>query len=90
MTKKWQEEENITKLEWSLQYPDLNPIENAWFVLERQIRKREKKPTNKNELWEMLQEKLYKLDQECIKSLVESMPRRIQCVIKAKGRYTKY
>jgi DDE superfamily endonuclease len=89
MTKKWLGEENITTLEWPPQSPDLNPIENAWVVLERQIRKREKKPTNKNELWEMQQEEWYKLDPEYIKSFVESMPRRVQCVIKAKGRYIK-
>ena len=42
------------------------------------------------ELWERTEEKWEGISQEKCQRLIESMPRRIQAVIKAKGGYTKY
>lgn len=70
------------------QSPDLNPIEHMWAILDRKIRKR--KFSNKNELALVIQEEWAKIDQNVTQNLVNSMPRRLQAVIDAKGLPTKY
>jgi len=42
------------------------------------------------ELWERIQVEWEKIPVEECQKLIESMPRRIQAVIRAKGGYTKY
>ncbi len=42
------------------------------------------------ELWERVEEVWEKIDTEVCQNLIETMPRRIEAVLKAKGGYTKY
>lgn len=70
------------------QSPDLNPIENLWHTLDRKIRK--KKISNKSELKQALTEAWLQISNETCQKLIESMPRRLQAVIEAKGMHTKY
>lgn len=70
------------------QSPDLNPIENLWSFLEREIRKHV--INNVNDLKTALQEEWTKIPVQYVKRLVESMPRRLEAVIKSKGYPTKY
>jgi transposase len=90
IAKKWKSDNNIKSLPWPAQSPDLNPIENLWDELERQVRKHKPLPKNPNNLWEILQEEWLKLDVNKYKNLVDSMPRRIEAVIINKGNPTKY
>ena len=39
LVKKWLSEQNIPTLEWPGNYPDLNPIENAWNVMKKRYKK---------------------------------------------------
>jgi hypothetical protein len=41
-------------------------------------------------LWERVEKEWNKIDVEVCQNLIESMPRRIAAVLKAKGGYTKY
>lgn len=70
------------------QSPDLNPIEHLWNKLNRRIRKHD--ITNKNTLKRVLQEEWSKIGSDVTKKLVESMPRRMEAVIKANGYCTKF
>ena len=70
--------------------PDLNPIENLWHILRCNVRKRSPKPLKKEELGIALQEEWAKLDMSVVNKLCDSMPRRIQAVIDAKGGSTTY
>jgi hypothetical protein len=70
--------------------PDLNPIENLWHILRTNIKKREPKPMKKQELIDALQEEWKRLDMDKINKLIESMPRRMQAVIDARGGSTHY
>ena len=90
IAKKWKSDNNIKSLPWPAQSPDLNPIENLWDELERQVRNHKPLPKNPNDLWEILQEEWLKLDINKYKNLVDSMPRRIEAVIINKGNPTKY
>jgi len=78
-------------LEWPAQSPDLNPIEHLWSKLKRELNKYDSPPNGIIELWQRVKyvwnEKITKDD--CL-NLIESMPRRIECVRKAKGWWTKY
>jgi len=78
----------IKLLEWPPQSPDLNPIENLWNYLDGKVNKTN--VTNKENYYLELQKAWEQLDPDYLKNLVESMPRRLQAVIKAKGSNTKY
>lgn len=89
-TKLWLGRNNVGVLEWPSCSPDLKIIENVWDHLERRIRKYHGKPGNNRELWNILQEEWYKIDNSYILKLYESIPRRIEAVLKSKGAQTKY
>ncbi len=73
-----------------LQSPDLNPIEHLWDVVEREIHIMDVQPTNLQQLCDAIMSIWTKISEECIQHLVESMPRRIKAVRKAKGGPTRY
>jgi len=50
----------------------------------------EQPPKGVLELWERIEEEWNKIDVLVYQNLIESMPRRMAAVIKAKGGYTKY
>jgi len=58
--------------------------------LRSNIRKKIPKPLQKNDLIRAVQEEWVKLDIKEVNRLIESMPRRLQAVIDAKGGSTKY
>ena len=70
--------------------PDLNPIEHLWFYLKKRVRDYKKPAEGKKELWERTQMEWKKISKEKCQELIESMPRRIAAVLKAKGGYTRY
>lgn len=83
-------QEKVNVLPWPGNSPDLNPIENAWELLKRKVAK--ETTTNKRLLTEALI-KIWHHDEELkenIKKCIQSMPKRVQAVIEAKGGSTKY
>jgi len=70
--------------------PDLNPIENLWEHLERELAKYPHPPGGIVKLWERIQEVWNDIPPSVCQRLISSMPRRIQAVKKAKGGHTKY
>ncbi|KAK0134694.1 Transposable element Tcb1 transposase [Merluccius polli] len=80
----------FTVLKWPPHSPDLNPIEHLWDVVEREIRIMDVQPTNLQQLRDAIMSIWTKLSEECFQYLVESVPRRIKAVLKAKGGPTRY
>ena len=72
------------------QSPDQNPIEHLWTHLKRKLAEYEVPPQGILELWERVQEEWGKIKPEVCQGLIESMPRQVEAIIKAKGGYTKY
>lgn len=83
-------EKNVKVLEWPGNSPDLNPIENLWELMKRQIF--QENITNIRSLTERLiavWHRSEKIKENCRKC-IESMPKRIRAVIDARGGTTKY
>ena len=76
-------------LDWPAQSPDLNPIEHVWYLLYRALRASGVKPTSESDVMEHLQAAWSKVPKTDIKHLIESMSRRCQAVINAKGGTTR-
>ncbi|GFV32767.1 transposable element Tc1 transposase [Trichonephila clavipes] len=70
------------------QSPDINVIENLWTTLETAVPKHQIR--NKAHLKQVLQEEWDKISPDTTEKLVESVPRRLEDIIKAKGHATKY
>ncbi|GFW64424.1 transposable element Tcb2 transposase [Trichonephila clavipes] len=73
--------EGIQRLVWPARSPDLNPIENVWDALGRQVSGRNYPPTYKNTLIHALTEEWDKLPQQLLNNVVQSMVRRVKCCI---------
>ena len=86
----WFKNHQINVMPWPAQSPDLNPIECLWQHLKRKLGEYEKAPSGVLELWERVEKEWNAIRKEVCQNLIESMPRRIEAVLKAKGGYTKY
>ncbi|GFU04445.1 transposable element Tcb2 transposase [Trichonephila clavipes] len=80
----------IQRLVWPARSPDLNPIENVWEALGRQVAGRNYPPTNKNTLIRALTEEWDKLPQQLLDNVVQSMVRRVECCITLHGGHIPY
>lgn len=84
----WFRRRRVILMEWPSQSPDLNIIEQLWEELQRRLAG--KRATNIVEKFTQLEEEWKKIPQSTIDALIDSMPRRCQAVIDAKGFATKY
>ena len=83
-------EQEYSVLEWPPQSPDMNPIEHMWALVKRRLNEYESPPSGLVELWERVQDIWNKVTQEECLKVIDSMPSRIQALLKAKGRWTDY
>ena len=76
-------------LSWPGNSPDMNPIENLWHLVGTKVN--QMLPTSELELKQaVIRCWNHDITQEVIHALIDSMPKRIAAVIKAKGDSTKY
>ncbi|GFY11115.1 putative transposase like protein [Trichonephila clavipes] len=89
-TKAFLAEQNIPLLDWPGNSPDMNPIENIWELMKREVAK--DVITNKTHLLERIIHVCnhHPQMQEIVQSCIDSMPRRIEALIASKGGSTKY
>ncbi|GFV38956.1 putative transposase like protein [Trichonephila clavipes] len=83
-------EQNISLLDWPDNSPDMNPIENIWELMKREVAK--DMITNKTQLLERIIHVCnhHPQIQQTVQSSIDSMPRRIEALIAAKGGSPKY
>ena len=85
---KEQSDRNIEILQWPANSPDLNPIENIWAWLDKQLAKVE--PKSLEELEAAIKAALDSIPLDMIRNLYILMPERMKLCINAKGGATRY
>jgi hypothetical protein len=83
--REWFVNSNIPEMDWPAKSPDLNPTEHLCDEEERRLCSRPQRPTLLTALATALQEEWAAIQLETFRHLVESLPSRVQAVIKAKG-----
>ena len=84
----WLKEKEVELLKWPPFSPDLNPIEHMWDEMERRMKK--EKPKNETELKQCLLRVWQGIGTDVTKKLVDSMPNRLNEVIRMNGYPTRY
>ena len=88
--KEWLKEQEFRTIVWPAQSPDLNSIEHLQVYLKKKLAEHETSLNGIYELWERIQMDWEEILAKDCQNLIESMPKRVQAVLKAKGGYTKY
>ncbi len=84
------QQSGVNRMEWPACSPDLNPIENLWDELDRQVRSNHPPPRDAQHLFQMLQAEWQALPQRIFTNLANSMRTRcIECQ-NSHGGYTHY
>uniref|UniRef100_A0A8R1DH63 DDE_3 domain-containing protein n=1 Tax=Caenorhabditis japonica TaxID=281687 RepID=A0A8R1DH63_CAEJA len=78
----------VNLLEWPSQSPDFNPIEHIWEELERRLKG--VRTSNANQKFAQLEAAWKSIPMMVVQTLLDSMSRRCQADIDAKGYPTKY
>ena len=69
---------NIEKLYWPANSPDLSPIENIFGIIKNKIRQVENKIKTKSEFKSKIKQIFAQIPKKIIENLIESMPKRIK------------
>lgn len=72
---------------WPSSSPDLNPIENMWALLKKEMYKGGKQYKSKGDVWEAIQAGIKNISPETVKALTNSMDQRLIKVVENKGNY---
>ncbi|GFY08249.1 transposable element Tcb2 transposase [Trichonephila clavipes] len=84
------ETENIQRMSWPVNSPDLNPIEYVWYILGRQIAALSHPPSSVTELKRALQEAWNRLSPQLIHHLIASMVNPCAACLAVRGDHTPY
>ena len=84
----WLDQKRIQRLKWPCFSPDMNPIEHLWDEVELRMKKEQSK--NEEDLQECLTRVWNGIEKPVLKKLVDSLPNRLNEVIRMKGYSTKY
>jgi hypothetical protein len=61
-----------------------------WYLLKCKLGLYKEPPKGIHELWERVDHEWNKIDPDLCRSMIDSMPRRVRAVIRAKGGHTTY
>jgi transposase len=87
----WRQDRGLVKLDdWPAQSPDLNPIENLWYRMKVAVTFKVHHEMMHDTFTEVIKDAWEALGPQHFDHLIDSMPRRIQAVINAKGGSTRW
>jgi transposase len=87
----WRQENGVEKImDWPAQSPDLNPIENLWYKMKLVVNLKANNMMMYADFTEVIQSAWDSITPENFNHLIDSMPRRMQAVIDAKGASTRW
>ena len=75
-------------IDWPSNSPDINPTENLWSILERNVEKR--RPSNIDELEEFVNQEWENIDLSTLINIALSMKTRCLAIIELKGERINY
>lgn len=82
--------ERITCLQWPGNSPDINPIENLWAICKARLRKLDCS-TKEKMICSVIQVWFHDAEIKLMcQKLIDSMPKRVSALLKAKGGHIKY
>ena len=90
MVSNWLKSQPFDVLQWPAQSPDLNPIETLWAIIKCQLNEYETPPSGLLELWDHIEHIWNEISPDTCRKLIESMPKRIEAVLKARGKWTNF
>ncbi|UYV83093.1 SETMAR [Cordylochernes scorpioides] len=81
--------QDVQMLPWPPFSPDLSPIEHVWDIIGRRLHALPQ-PRSEDELWQMVEREWRAIPQDAIRTLIDSLPRRVSACIAVRGGPTCY
>ncbi|UYV81576.1 hypothetical protein LAZ67_20001572 [Cordylochernes scorpioides] len=72
--------QDVQMLPWPPYSPDLSPIEHVWDIIGRRLHALPQ-PRSEDELWQMVEREWIAIPQDAIRTLIDSLPRRVAACI---------
>ncbi|UYV84066.1 hypothetical protein LAZ67_X001042, partial [Cordylochernes scorpioides] len=72
--------QDVQMLPWPPYSPDLSPIEHVWDIIGRRLHALPQ-PRSEDELWQMVERERRAMPQDAIRTLIDSLPRRVAACI---------
>ncbi|UYV73003.1 hypothetical protein LAZ67_10001459 [Cordylochernes scorpioides] len=76
--------QDVQMLPWPPYSPDLSPIEHVWDIIGRRLHALPQ-PRSEDELWPMVEREWRAIPQDAIRTLIDSLPRRVAACIAVRG-----
>ncbi|UYV72004.1 hypothetical protein LAZ67_9001533 [Cordylochernes scorpioides] len=76
--------QDVQMLPWPPYSPDLSPIEHVWDIIGRRLHALPQ-PRSEDELWQMVEREWRAIPQDDIRTLIDSLPRRVAACIAVRG-----
>ena len=89
-TQNWMDLQNIERIKWPSNSPDLNPMENIWGIISHKVYHGGTKYKDKDTLWDVIQDAWNNIAPETFHNLAKSMKKRCTKVLKRNGKYINY
>ncbi|UYV67796.1 hypothetical protein LAZ67_5002097 [Cordylochernes scorpioides] len=81
--------QDVQMFPWPPYSPDLSPIEHVWDIIGRRLHALPQ-PRSEDELWQMVEREWRAIPQDAIRTLIDSLPRRVAACIAVRGGPTCY
>ncbi|UYV84862.1 hypothetical protein LAZ67_X003755 [Cordylochernes scorpioides] len=76
--------QDVQMLPWPPYSPDLSPIEHVWDIIGGRLHALPQ-PRSEDELWQMVEREWRAIPQDAIRTLIDSLPRRVAACIAVRG-----